>query len=236
VLVSTRSEESRTGWLGFGVAALLICALGGVIAGAAMMLSPDAPGRPTAWLPGVGAAAVLLTLAWSVILYNRLRLLAESTERAWTLIDVQLQRRHDLVPALAKVVAAHAAHESAVFTAVAQARGGPGAAEAHRSSAQLEDEATEQTGRLREILGVAEQNPRLTADASFLELQRQLSDTESRIAGSRTFYNDTLLLLRNRMHTFPGVLFAGRLRLTHRDPFAARGFERTVPALERTFA
>jgi len=243
VLVSTRSEESRTRSLGAGVGALVLLALGGLVAGSALMVEPDRPGRPTAWLPGVAAALVLLTIAWSVTLYNRLRLLAESAERAWTLVDVQLQRRHDLIPSLAKTVAAHAAHEATVLEQLARARNGGGTAagggalqNAAQDAAELSDEAAEQTGRLRQILGVAEAHPELTADASFLELQRTLADTESRIAGSRTFYNDSLLLLRNQTTRFPGVLVAGRLRLAHRDPIGAEGFERTVPAVERSFA
>jgi hypothetical protein len=237
VLVSTRSEESRTFWLGVGVGVLTLLAAAGIIVGGAQMLAPERPERPTAWLPGVAAAVVLLTIAWSVTLYNRLRLLAESTERAWTLVDVQLQRRHDLIPSLAKAVAAHAAHEATVLQQLAQARAGAsGNGGEAQHAAELSGEATEQTTRLRQILGLAEAHPELTADASFLELQRTLADTESRIAGSRTFYNDTLLLLRNQMTRFPGVLVASRLRLAHREPIGAEGFERTVPEVERTFA
>jgi hypothetical protein len=238
VLVTTRSEESRTRWLGVGVGALLVLAVAGIVGGGALVTSPDEPERPTAWLPGLAASLVVLTAAGSVTLYNRLRLLAESAERAWTLVDVQLQRRHDLIPALARTVAAHAAHEASVLEQAAAGRAGaevrdPAGA---RGATELGGDAVEQTARLRHILGVAEAHPVLTADTSFLELQRTLADTESRIAGSRTFYNDTLLLLRNQMTRFPGVLVASRLRLAHRDPIGAEGFERTVPAVERTFA
>ena len=233
VLVSTRSEESRTRWLGAGVGVLVVGAAGAITVGSGLLLAPDDAARPTAWLPGLAASALLLTIAWSTTLYNRLRLLAESAERAWTLIDVQLQRRHDLIPALVKVVDAHASHERTVLEGVADARWQAGRAQ---QTSELSGEAVEQTARLRQIIAVAEDHPQLTADASFLELQRTLADSESRIAGSRTFYNDTLLLLRNQMHRFPGVLVASRLRLAHRDPLGAEGFERTVPALERSFA
>ncbi|HEV7762559.1 MAG TPA: LemA family protein [Acidimicrobiales bacterium] len=260
VLVTTRSEESRTRGLAMGVAVLLVLALAGVVFGSTSLLAPDRPERPTAWLPGVVGSALVLTIAWSITVYNRLRLLAESTERAWTLIDVQLQRRHDLIPALAKTVTAQATHEAAALTQrarqgaagppepaeptdraepaePAEAAGDDGwqAGEARRTS-DLTGEATAQTTRLRRILGVAEAHPQLITDAAFLGLQRELADTESRIAGSRTFYNDTLLLLRNQMQRFPGVLVASRLRLAHRDPIGAEGFERTVPAVERSFA
>src|SRR5262249_12252899 len=140
--------------------------------------------------------------------------LAESVERAWTLIDVQLQRRHDLIPALARTVAAHAEHEREVLERVAQARA---SALDGESAAQLSREAGAQTAQLKQILGVAEAHPQLGADASFLGLQRALSDTEGRIAGSRTFYNDTLLLLRNRTQSFPGVLVARRLGIADHE-------------------
>jgi LemA protein len=86
------------------------------------------------------------------------------------------------------------------------------------------------------VLGVAEDYPELTADQSFLNLQRQLADTEARIAGSRTFHNDTVTLLRSLSGRFPGLLVARFVPNTRADLDAAKGFERTVPALERAFA
>jgi hypothetical protein len=233
VLVSTRSEESHQSWLTAGVAVLVLLAVAASVAGSALLLDPQEPTRPTAWLPGLALGVVVVVLAWAVTLYNRLRLVAEGVDRAWSLIDVQLQRRHDLVPALARVVAAHAAHERGRLEGLATGRWAAGEA---TESTELTGEAAEQTADLRQILAVAERYPELSADASFQRLQRELADSETRIAASRTFYNDSITLLRDRAHSFPGVLVARRLSLTHRDLISAEGFERTAPPVEHSFA
>jgi LemA protein len=213
---------------------MLVLALGLTVGGLAMTVSPDQPGQPRSVGVGLIVALTLLTIAWVVILFNRLQLLVESVSRAWTLIDVQLQRRHDLVPALARVVAAHAAHEQDVLTRVAAARRWEaGTAE---QAAQLSGEAAEQTTALNQIVAVSEGHPELEADAAFLELQHALADAEARIAASRTFFNDTVTLLHDRTRTFPGVLFARWLQLPYHELISAKGFERTVPAVHHTFA
>jgi hypothetical protein len=232
-LVSTRSEESHTGWLAAAVMILLVLTVVALTAAVALLVAPDEPGRPSAWGPGLGAASLVLLLAWVVVLHNRLRLLAQGIDRAWSLIDVQLQRRHDLVPALARVVAGHAAHEREVTTSVVEGRWQAGRA---RTGEQLSGEAAEQTGALRQLLAVAEAYPALTADQSFERLQAELADTETRIAASRTFYNDSVTLLRDRAHTFPGVIVAALVKPEHRDLIPAEGFERTVPQVEVAFS
>ena len=201
VLVSTRSEESHTTWLAVAVVVLVLAA------GAAALVA----GR----LIGLGVALVVFVAAWAFTTYNRLRLVAQGAEQAKSLVDVQLQRRHDLIPALATAVAAHAGHERGVLVAAADAAG--------------------QTAQLRELLALAEQHPQLTADESFLRLQRGLADTETRIAASRAFYDDSVELLRTRSRSFPGLLVARRLRLGDPRLAAAEGFERTVPAIEHGF-
>jgi LemA protein len=228
VLVSTRSEESHTSRLGAGVGALLALGAGGLTVGSALLLDPDEPGRPEAWLPGLVAAVVLLLAAWVVTTYNRLHVVAEGADRAWSLIDVQLQRRHDLVPALASVVAAHAAHEREVLAAVA---GGRWVAGSGASAADLAGEARAQTAALQQVLAVAERHPELRADESFRALQAELADSETRVAASRTFYNDAVTLLRDRARTFPAALVARPLRIDRRELLDAAAFERTVPAV-----
>lgn len=109
VLVSTRSESSHTAGLGAGVACLVAVAV--ACATGTLLVAPGAPTDPTAWLPGLAVAVVLLLAAWVVTTYNRLRLVAQGADRAWSLIDVQLQRRHDLVRSLAAVVTTHADQE-----------------------------------------------------------------------------------------------------------------------------
>jgi LemA protein len=231
VLVSTRSEAARTSGLGAGAVALAVLGLGAVGVGVALVAARGPTPGPRSIALGVAGPLLGLVVAWAVVTYNRLRLLGQSIDRAWSLIGVQLQRRHDLVPALATTVAAHAAHERKVLEALAHR---PMVRDA-RDAAGVSREAVAQTSALREVLAVAESRPELTADESFLRLQRELADTETRIAGSRTFYNDALTLLRDRSQAVPAVLVARLLHLHPRQPIPAEGFERTVPAIERTF-
>lgn len=233
VLVSTKSEEHHSSMWSAGASGLALLAVMLNSAGWAWALSPEEPDRPLGWAIGVAVSVVALLIAWGITLYNRLHLLAQAGARAWSLIDVQLKRRHDLIPALANVVVAHAAHEASLLESLTSARAaGPDAA---RTAAGLAEEAAAQTGDLRQILGRAEAYPELTADQSFLRLQRELADTENRIAGSRTFYNDSLTLLRDKLEGFPGNLFARRLHLAGRELLPEAGFERTVPHLAPAF-
>ena len=159
-------------------------------------------------------------VAWALTTYNRLRLVAQGAELAGSLIDVQLQRRHDLIPQLAAVVESHAGHERRTAMAVAAGR----------------SDAGEQTRHLRDVFTVAQQHPQLAADQSFLHLRHQLADAETRIAASSTFYQDSVQLLRDRSRSFPGLLVARRLALKDPERVAAAAFERTVPAVEHTFS
>jgi LemA protein len=224
VLASTRSEQSHTRWLGFGVVASALLAAALTTASVALALEPDEPATPRAWLPGLAVVVIAAVLWWAVSTYNRLRVVAQGVDRAWSLIDVQLRRRHDLVPALAKVVAAHAAYEQEVLAGTVAAR-----------AADMNAEGARQTGELRRLLALAEATPELVAQESFLSLQRAIADTEARIAGSRTFFNNSLTLLRDRQRRFPSSLVAARVPLRHRDLIEADGFERTVPPIERSF-
>lgn len=224
VLVTTRSEESTTASLTAVVFILVFFAIAAVTVGSGMLLGGEEPDRPQAWAPGLGAALLALAVAQAIVVYNRLRLLAQGVDRARSLVDVQLERRHDLVPQLADCVAAHAEHERTLLEIVASAR------------AAAPTDAAQQTEQLRTVLARAEDLPDLNADESYQRLMDALADTENRIAGSRGFYNESLTLLRDRSQAFPGVLVARFVRPTHHDVAAAEGFERTVPALERSFS
>jgi hypothetical protein len=235
VMVSTRTEESHVRWLTVGVVVFALVTVVASTIGVATLIRPDEPGDPVAWAPGLVAALVLLAVAWVVTAYNRLRMVAQGADRAWSLIDVQLRRRHDLVPALQRCVAAHAAHEEATQVGLAEARTAVAESTPADEAAALSDEAEVQTRALRSILARAEAYPELTADASFARLQRELADTEDRIAASRAFYNDSLTIVRDRQQRFPDSLVAKRIVLRHRDLIDARGFERTVPEVRHAF-
>src|SRR3546814_242276 len=118
-LVSTRSEASHVGNRAAAAFLLALLAVGATGAGTALILAVDQDPGPLHVAAGVAVPAIGLFVAWLVTTYNRLRQLAQSIGKARSLVDVQLRRRHDLVPALAEVVAAHAAHERAAPEAVA---------------------------------------------------------------------------------------------------------------------
>lgn len=229
-LISTRSEASRTATLGVVAAGLVLVAVGATGFGSAVAIAPrglDALGT----VVGFAVPALGLLLAWSIITYNRLQLLVQSIERAWSLIDVQLARRDDLIEQLAATVAAHMAHERATVALVTAAR-----PPADDTTTATNERAARQRDALQPMLARGEALPRLRADESFRTLRAAVADTEGRIAASRTFYNDTLSLLKNRSQAFPGVLMAPHLDLGTRELLSDEGFERTVPAVERTFA
>jgi len=149
------------------------------------------------------AAAVLL---WAVIWFNRLVRLRSFCGNAWSLIEVLLQRRHELVPVLADTVRAYAVHERDLLDGVAEAR-------AKAIAASSLDEASELEPRLEERLGgllaVAERYPGLEADAVFLDLQERLVAIEDELRFARQFYNDTAMKYNTALSVFPGAILAG---------------------------
>jgi len=140
--------------------------------------------------------------------YNTIQSLDEQSNQARSGIEVQLQRRADLVPNLVNTVKGYAQHEEAVFTQVAQARAGlAGAIQSHdpQQMAQANDQLTAGLGRL---LAISEAYPQLKADQGFLRLQDELTGTENRIATSRNDYNQSAQAYNTYIHTFPQVLTA----------------------------
>lgn len=147
-----------------------------------------------------------------VFVYNGLLRLRQRAAAAWSLIDVQLRRRHDLIPNLAEVAQAHAGHEHAVQTAVAQLRSSIAPDLPERPSddavAGVEDGLRAESLALGRALAVIEAYPEITADASFAGLRAELVDTENRVAMARTFYNNSVLALHDRASTVFGGLVA----------------------------
>ncbi len=222
-LVSTEPESSHTGQLGFGVLALAIVSIG-LLVGA----NAAAVGNPT-WLrigPAIVLAVIVLTVMSGIITYNRLKIVGQNAERAWSLIEVQLRRRANLIPALRAAVEAQQLHEETTIAAVTAARARlPEAGELAEATA----DAQAQTSELSSLWTRAEALPNLRAGAGFVRLQEQISDTENRIAGARTFYNDSVTLMRDRGTTFPGALVVRFVEMPHRELFLPQGFERSVP-------
>jgi LemA protein len=170
---------------------------------------------------------VLLVIA-VVVSYNRFVKQRNIVQESWRQIDVELTRRHDLVPNLVSTVQGYAAHERGTFEAVTAARAAaasPGAGPAVQ--AQQENVLT---GALRQLFAVAEAYPDLKASQNFLDLQGQLRDTEDKIAISRQVYNDTVLTFNNAIQVFPAVLIAGPFGFIRREFFEIEdAADREVP-------
>jgi LemA protein len=168
---------------------------------------------------GLVVVAILALLVLYVILtYNGLIRRRNRVDAAWAQIDVQLQRRYDLIPNLVETVKGYAAHERELFERITQAR-----TQAMSASGVAAQSAAEQqvTGALRGLLAVAEAYPDLKANQNFLALQEELSGTEGRIAYARQFYNDSVQDWNTRLATFPPSLLAGLFKFTPREYFEA---------------
>lgn len=146
-------------------------------------------GGPLIALIALGALAgvALIALLWGVIVYNRFVRLRSHIRDAWSGIDVELKRRYDLIPNLVETVKGYAAHERDTLELLTEARS-KAMANHGPADAQAADER-QLAGALTRVVAVAEQYPDLKADAAFLDLQRQLAETEDRIAAARRFYN-----------------------------------------------
>jgi LemA protein len=164
----------------------------------------------------LGVAVVIVFVLISI--YNRLVRLRNRTEAGWAQIDVQLKRRHDLIPNLVETVKGYAAHEAKTFEAVTRARQQAVAAQGVEESAQAENMLTQ---TLRQLFAVAEAYPELKANQNFLALQEELAGTEGRIAFSRQFYNEQVLAYDNALEQFPTNMIAGMFNFEARPYFEA---------------
>jgi LemA protein len=171
------------------------------------------------WLWILIGVAVLLVVFF-VLGYNRLVRLRNEVDTGWSNIDVQLQRRADLIPNLVETVRAYAAHERAVFEEVTRARAELQRAGSPGSAAEANEGLTAALGRL---FAVAEAYPELQASANFLELQEDLTDTEDKIAAARRYYNATVNRFNTAIQSIPWVLVARPLGFHEREFFAAQG-------------
>jgi LemA protein len=164
----------------------------------------------------IGVLVVLLLL-FVIASYNGLVGKRNQTQNAWSQIDVQLKRRHDLIPNLVNAVKGYMAHESGVLEAVTAAR-----TQAIQAGGNVQERAAAEnqlTGALRSVFAVAENYPQLRASENMLALQEELSSTENRIAFARQFYNDSVLGYNTARETFPRNLLAGMFGFKRADLF-----------------
>src|SRR5690606_38792686 len=151
--------------------------------------------------------AIVVGLALLVIgAYNRLVALDQAADQAFADIDVQLKQRQDLIPNLVETVKGYASHERATLDAVTQARAAAAGATSVNDKVQAENMLTGALGRL---FAVAEAYPDLKANTNFLELQRELSDIENKLAAARRFFNNAVSEFNAVRRQFPTVVFAG---------------------------
>jgi LemA protein len=171
-------------------------------------------------------AIVFIAIAAVVIVFNDLIAARNQVRAAWSDIDVQLTRRHDLVPQLVAAVHGYADYERATLTTVTELRTRAMAAASLSDKAQLEGELAQQIDR---ILALQERYPDLKASDNFLALQRDLVGIEDHLQYARRFYNGAVRELNNRIETFPGLLIA---RAAHFKPadFFRQGNDQESPA------
>jgi len=164
-------------------------------------------------LLGVLAAVIL----WAIYAYNRFITLRNRAEEAWADIDVQLKRRYDLIPNLVDTVKGYAKHEQETFQKVTQMRAD--AMQGGGSRAEQAEKENMLTEALRSVFAVAENYPDLKANENFLELQRELTDTENKIQAARRFYNNTVMAYDTARETFPLNIIAGAFSFKEREYF-----------------
>ena len=164
------------------------------------------------------AALVLAAIAFVWLTYNRMVARRNAVDNSWSQIDVELKRRHDLIPTLVEAVRGYAGHEQRTFEGVAEARSSAMSAHGPPDRAAAEGTLSERLGR---VLVLAEAYPELEASDNFQSLQSDLSETEDRIAIARRVYNDTVQTYNTLIQVFPPVLVARAMGFTPREFFDA---------------
>ncbi len=168
-------------------------------------------------------AAGFLILLWLLFTYNGLVTLRNRVREAWSEIDVQLKRRSSLIPNLVETVKGYAKHEKSVFTEVTKARTALMNAGSLSAKAKANDQLT---GALKSLFAVAEGYPQLRASENFKQLQDELSDTETKVAASRQFYNTNVLDLNNSLEQFPSSLVGNWFGFKQEEFFKATDEEK----------
>ena len=164
------------------------------------------------------ATLILLAavLVWGIFVYNRLVGDKNRVLSAWSDIDVQLKRRHDLIPKLVDAVKGYAAYESATLAEVTELRS---RSEQSGNIAEIGGVETQLAGRVRHLVALAEDYPDLKADDAFLALQKDLTDVENTIQYARRYYNGAVRMLNTRIDSFPDTLVARMFRFISADYF-----------------
>ena len=165
---------------------------------------------------------IALVVIFVIALYNSLVTLRQRVKNAWSQIDVQLQRRFDLIPNLVECVKGYMGHEEGVLVKVTELRSSWANASTIAEKAELDNQLS---GALKTIMAVSENYPDLKANQNFSELQEELRNTENKISYSRQFYNDTVTRYNTKLELFPSNLIASMFHFTAETLFEAESDE-----------
>lgn len=171
---------------------------------------------------------LVIVVLYLILAYNRFITLRTRIENAWSQIDVQLKRRYDLIPNLVSAVKGYMKHERGTLETITKAR----AMLVTGSMAQKAKANNMISEALKSIFAVAESYPNLKASENFMQLQEELSGTESKIAYARQFYNDSVLELNTKIQTFPSNIIAKMFGFTQKEFFKTEGKEREAVKVE----
>jgi LemA protein len=172
---------------------------------------------------------VVILLIWGVGVYNKLVKARNQVRNAWSQIDVQLTRRFDLIPNLVETVKGYASHEKDIWEKFAAARNLYERAKAGNDVAQMSEANNQISSALARLMVVQEQYPELKSDVHFTTMMQDLKETESQIAFTRQFYNDTALKYNNTREVFPAILIASICKFKMADYFKASDEAKTSP-------
>ncbi len=176
------------------------------------------------------AGIIVLAAVYFIAVYNGLVKLKNQCEEAWSSIDVQLKRRHDLIPNLVETVKGYASHEKETLTKVVEARN-----MAMQQSGGIEKRAEAEnflTGTLKSLFALSESYPQLKANENFLQLQNSLNEIEDNIQNARRYYNAVVRDLNTKIESFPSNIIAGMFNFTKKEYFEMDKSEREPVAVK----
>ena len=172
---------------------------------------------------------VVVLLLYVILTYNGLVTLRNRVKEAWSDIDVQLKRRYDLIPNLVEVVKGYASHEKETLERVITARNVAMSANGAKEKGEAENVLS---GALKNLFALSENYPDLKASTNFLELQRELSDTENKIQAARRFYNGNVKDFNTKIETFPANIIANMFNFKANDFFSIADEEKENPQVK----
>ncbi len=177
-------------------------------------------------------AIIVFLILFFIFTYNRLIVLKNRVKEAWADIDVQLKRRHDLIPNLVETVKGYASHEKQIFENVAEARERALSATQEGDPKEIEKAENQLKGALKSLFAVSEDYPDLKASDNFLELQKEIRDTEDKIQSARRFYNRNVKEFNIKIQSIPYNLIASMLGYQKEDYFETEEEEKENPKVD----